>query len=81
MSLSLCLGSVVVPRLVSVGVGLPHVFQHRVDEGFADKNAQVDHQVGIHRPAGRDNKQLVKRLFTIYYILLIRTACVKYYNL
>lgn len=48
MSLSLNFRLLVVKGLVFVGVGLPHVFQCRVDESFADENAQVDHQVGIH---------------------------------
>ena len=65
--LPLCVGPVVVPRLVSVGIGLPHVLQCGVDEGLADENAQVDHQVGIHWPVGGDSKLLRTYLFTVLF--------------
>lgn len=60
MSLPLGLSLLVVPWLVSVRVGLPHVLQRRVDDRFADEDAQVDHQVGVHRPAGGDREQLIR---------------------
>lgn len=58
VSLPLRLRPVAVPRLVLVGVGLPRVLQHRVDERLADEDAQVDHQIGVHRPAEGDNAGL-----------------------
>lgn len=48
MSLSLCFSPFVVPGLISVRVGLPHILHHRVDDGLTDEDAQVDHQIGIH---------------------------------
>lgn len=54
--LPLRLGLLVVPGLVSVGVRLPGVLQDGVDEGFADQDAQIDNQVGVHRPGGKTQK-------------------------
>lgn len=59
MSLPLRLRPLVVPRLVPVGVRLPDILQYGVDEGLADENAEVDHQVGVHRPKGTQKEELM----------------------
>lgn len=73
MSLSFCLGPLVVPGLVSVGVGLPHVFQCCVNDGLADENAQVDHEVGVHRPIQGDSREDCLQFF---YKFNAETICV-----
>lgn len=57
MALALVFRPVVVPGLVSVWRPLPGVFEDSVDHGFADQDAQVHDEEGVHRPArGRENR-------------------------
>lgn len=51
MPLSLVLSFLVVPWLVSVGIRLPDVLEGGIDQRFTDQDAQINHQVGIHRSA------------------------------
>lgn len=51
MTLALILGPVVVPGLVAVRRPLPGVLEDSVDHRFADQDAQVHYEKGVHGPA------------------------------
>lgn len=46
--LALGFGLLVVPWLISEGLTLPHVLQHRVDQGLAHQDAEVHDQECVH---------------------------------
>lgn len=50
MTLALILSPVVVPGLVAVRRPLPGVLENSVDHRFADQDAQVHYEEGVHRP-------------------------------
>lgn len=52
MALALVLRPVVVPGLVPVRRPLPGVLEDGVDHGFADQDAQIHDEEGVHGPAG-----------------------------
>lgn len=52
VALALVLRPVVVPGLVPVRRPLPGVLEDGVDHGFADQDAQIHNEEGVHGPAG-----------------------------
>lgn len=52
VALALVFRAVVVPGLVPVRRPLPGVLEDGVDHGFADQDAQIHDEEGVHGPAG-----------------------------
>lgn len=60
--LSLRLGLLVIPRLVSEGLALPHVLEDGVYQRFTDQNAQVHDEEHVHRSRHKTATALSDRL-------------------
>lgn len=59
MTLALVLRPVVVPGLVAVRRPLPGVLENSVDHGFADQDAQVHYEEGVHRPVRTEGRRSI----------------------
>lgn len=59
MTLALILCPVVVPGLVAVRRPLPGVLENSVDHRFADQDAQVHYEEGVHRPVRTEGRRSI----------------------
>lgn len=73
MTLALILSPVVVPGLVAVRRPLPGVLENSVDYRFADQDAQVHYEKGVHRPAGAEGQHPIINAFRVKRVARVET--------